>query len=127
MVMMEIEGGKKGKREGRRGQVASRLKRMHLLIESFQPFPSHLQNDSVSQCLFKKKKKKISSINQNWGEGKNQSDDYRAAKMYRKQNVLVGRGSSYQIIFKERKRVGRPPPNKGAGPGWRWGYAIHLC
>lgn len=49
----------------------------------------------------------ISSINQNWGEGKNQSDDNRAAKTYRKQNVLVGRGSSYQIIFKERKRMRR--------------------
>lgn len=49
----------------------------------------------------------ISSINQNWGEGKNQSDDNRAAKTYRKQNVLVGRRSSYQIIFKERIRVRR--------------------
>lgn len=47
----------------------------------------------------------ISSINQNWGERKNKSDDNRAVKTYRKQNVLVERGSNCQIIFKERKRV----------------------
>ena len=40
-------------------------------------------------------------------KGKYQSDDNIAAKTYRKQNVLVGRGSSYQIIFKERKGMRR--------------------
>lgn len=55
VAMMEIEGGRKGRRKGRRGRVASHLTGMHLLTESFQPFPSHLQNDSVSQRLFKNK------------------------------------------------------------------------
>ena len=50
-----LQDGKKGREEGRRGQVASRLKSIHLLIESFRPVPSHLQNDSVSQRLFKYK------------------------------------------------------------------------
>ena len=56
MATMEPERrGKKGRGVGRRGRVASRLKRIYLLIESFQPVPSHLQNDCVSQHLFKNK------------------------------------------------------------------------